>query len=241
VFPLLTEVCLVGRAVEFGPRMGGLGIRRSARCYWFKWGVGRSNSCCRCFNVSCLSFLFFFFFFSCALSLFLLFVSWLGLACRSKHIYLACKKSGRASHQKVSQNDGPKILPDACAILLGRKGWLTFLPYVPQAIMLKCKDVSSRLISTDAFDFSKNSLFLSLPYLRRGELHFVRSTWIQNYSSGELAMRVTTLLGTATTLNSTTRQCQIPTRLFTKLKRVALFWRWVPVHSHYISSVKGCG
>jgi len=53
------------------------------------------------------------------------------------------KKEGRASHIKLTKKDGPKILPDACAVLLGRKGWLTFLPYIPPSIMLKCKDVNA--------------------------------------------------------------------------------------------------
>jgi hypothetical protein len=54
------------------------------------------------------------------------------------------KNESRASHIKLTKKDGPKILPDACSILLGRKGWLTFLPYIPQSIMLKCKDVSAK-------------------------------------------------------------------------------------------------
>ena len=52
-------------------------------------------------------------------------------------------RGGKPAHIKVCKEDGPTQIPGSCAILLGKKGWLTFIPYVPKAVMLKCKDVSA--------------------------------------------------------------------------------------------------
>jgi len=55
---------------------------------------------------------------------------------------LAFSEDGKATHSKFGREDGPKKLPESCAILLGKKGWMTVIPYVPEAVMLKMRDVS---------------------------------------------------------------------------------------------------
>lgn len=47
-------------------------------------------------------------------------------------------------HRTVQQSDGATPLPQCGAFLAGNRGWMTILPYVPTAIMLRASNVRAR-------------------------------------------------------------------------------------------------